>query len=821
MSSKPHQDDGKPRRSLATADLPRRVRTTLDTALALVSVELDPYLTALLDEYEQQLFRLAERARHPGSESAYVQALRSFRANRSDLVPQFMLELEAGLAALRSAPAAGSAQEPVLPGPDHVLGLVDDSMLDEDTLLREIASRQEGRASLPIHLLGQRFGVLAGSPALDAERLPLGPQGVCRALRNACRSLQMDTESRELMYRLFDRMVMAHYAPVLEKLDATLDRAGILKGLTHVPVRLRASSRREADDAAENAAPEQASSRASRPAGSTPAAGRHTRGGGGVESSPGFAASAGPGATGAGAAGHPVARDGHGDHGTSAPPTGRATAAGTPGQPHTGWMAETTTALGGGDEKASYAALQQLLAGRRALIGKLRPARPGGATATLDTGELMDALGTLQRQPHGPGGNQPSLMDVRQMLLAQARQRLGKGATLSQRDNDTFELLHLLYGQLEGEIHADAPAAALIRRLQLPLLRVALKDQAFFVQATHPARELLNTVAEAAASWLDKDDVDPHLLAPLQQAVSHVVDGYDGDSAVFEASNQKLQSHLQAQVRKAEMLERRHVEAARGKEKLEVAKLQSTAALEKLIGEQRIPKFSRALLSQAWSDVLTLTLLRQGEGSPEWQAQLDATRRIIAACAHGEETTDPALAGHVEAALSQVGYHADEAGIIAARLTSSRSDEDDPASRTELAMKLKARTRLGEDAERARRPDLPPRTPEEQARYDQLRVLPFGAWIEFTTNQQGDVIRRRMSWYSPVTGKALFVNQRGQRIGEHSLDALARMMAAGQARIVTAERGRLVDRAWQAALRTLRSFAGRGDALPLAGDAPA
>ena len=133
-------------------------------------------------------------------------------------------------------------------------------------------------------------------------------------------------------------------------------------------------------------------------------------------------------------------------------------------------------------------------------------------------------------------------------------------------------------------------------------------------------------------------------------------------------------------------------------------------------------------------------------------------------------------------------------------------------------MKLKARTRLGEDAERARRPDLPPRTPEEQARYEQLRVMPFGTWIEFTTNQQGDVVRRRMSWFSPVTDNALFVNQRGQRIGEHSLDSLARMIAAGQARIVTAERGRLVDRAWQAALRTLRSFAGRGDAPPIAGD---
>ena len=253
MPSTPHHDEGKTRRSLANADLPRRVRTTLDTALALVSVELDPHLGMLLDEFEQQLYLLAERARHPGSASAYMQALRAFRAGRPDFVPQFMLELESGLAALRSAPATTASQHTgSLPGPDHVLSLVDDSLLDEDTMLREIASRQEGRASLAIHLLGQRFGVLAGTPALDAERLPLGPQGVCRALRNACHALQMEAESRELMYRLFDRMVMAHYAPVLEKLDATLDQAGILKGLTHVPVRVRPAPLRESRPAQED-----------------------------------------------------------------------------------------------------------------------------------------------------------------------------------------------------------------------------------------------------------------------------------------------------------------------------------------------------------------------------------------------------------------------------------------------------------------------------------------------------------------------------------------------------------------------------------------
>ncbi|WP_155518893.1 DUF1631 family protein, partial [Xanthomonas euvesicatoria] len=63
--------------------------------------------------------------------------------------------------------------------------------------------------------------------------------------------------------------------------------------------------------------------------------------------------------------------------------------------------------------------------------------------------------------------------------------------------------------------------------------------------------------------------------------------------------------------------------------------------------------------------------------------------------------------------------------------------------------------------------------------------------------------------YSPMTGNALFVNQRGQKVGEHSLDSLARLMAGGQVRLVVEEKSRLIDRAWHATVRTLRSLAGQ------------
>lgn len=760
MSASSTPSDPAPR-TLATAGLPRRVRKALEHALALVSIELDPQLTAMLGEFEQELFRLADLARNPGMESGYMQALRILRLNRSDLVPRFMLELEAGLAAIRSnASATAAAHEQRVSFRN--LSLVEDTVMDESTVLREIALRQESRASLSLHLMGQRFGVMAGAPAFDAERLPLGPQALCRAMRDASQTLQVDYDARLLLYHIFDRQVMAHYAQVLEKLDETIAANGVLPGLTFVPVRVRATAQNEPRPRADNVPP-QAGAPSATPDRSAPAPAR-----------PGGASEA--------------------------------------SAPHTAWMGEPRAARSTSDEQASLALLQQLMSGRHDLIGKLRPSRPGDTRLELSTSDIFDALGDLQSQGLSSAtGSTPSLNDIKQNLLAQIRQRRGHGATLSQKDNDTFELLNMLYGQIEGDIRADAPAAVLLRRLQLPLLRVALRDRAFFVRGRHPARELLNTVAESAARWLDKDDFDPRLLLPLQQAVTHVVEHYNGDDAVFEASNQQLDHHLQAQIRKAEMLERRHVEAARGKEKLQVAKQRAADTLTAAIGEQRLPKFARALLSQAWADVLTLTLLRQGDDSEDWRRQLDVTRQIIVACSRGDGAADPALAEHIEAALAQVGYHADEAGIIAQRLTSSGNDDDDPASRTELTMKLKARTRLGEDSVQARKPTLPPRTPEEQARYEQLRVMPFGVWIEFVTNQQAEVVRRRLSWYSPVTDNALFVNQRGQRIGEQSLDSLARMLANGQARIVTVEQGRLVDRAWQAALSALRSFAGRGD----------
>lgn len=735
------------RASLATADLPDRVRRTLDRALMMLSDDLDRGMERLLLEYERELFRLADQARHPTLQSNYMQALHTFRLNRADLLPQFMIEVESALAGLRSSPVP----QPTTPADDAApsfrnLSLVDESVMDEDTALREVASRQEGRSTLALHLLGQRFGVLAGAPAFDSTRMPLGPHALCRAIRTAAVALEITHDARLLLYRMFDRELTASYPQLLDRLNQLLADEGILPSLTFVPIR----GSRPAPTAAARANPD--------PDDPAPAA------------------------------------------------TGSERRASGP-RPHTAWLGEAPAADTRDDDESAFAMLRQLLSGRRELIGKLRAETAPESRQQLSTSDLTQALQGLQALPAASRGN---LAEIKRTVLARARQEHGQGAALLPEDNDTFELVGLLYDRIESEIRSDAPTAPLVRDLQLPLLRLALRDRGFFLHPAHPARQLFNTVAESAARWSDQEEIDPAFAQTLSQTVEEVVSGQDDDPAVFSRANENLQQQVHAQVRKAETLEKRHIEAARGKEKLEAAKLQAAQVLEQTVGDKRLPRFVRALLSQAWTDVLTLTLLRQGEDSEAWRNQLDATAQIVQACAHEGGPAVPELTGLVESSLSQVGYHAEEAAVIAQRLTGNLDDnEEDPTSRTELAMKLKARVRLGEEKVREKKAPLPARTTLEQTHYDQLRVLPFGSWIEFVTNQQGDTVRRRLSWYSRITDNALFVNQRGQRVAEQSLDSLARLMAADQARLVTAERGRLVDRAWQTAISALRSFAGR------------
>lgn len=748
---------GLPPATLSRRVFPRRVRQLLEGIFEIVTGEMDRALASTLDGLEQHLFKQAQQSRGNDLQLRCLEALGSIKRGRSDLTPRFIALLESSLASIKDSAATAAAT----PGPVSFseLSLVAESDMDETTLLHEISARAEMRNSMPLFLLSQRFGVIAGSPAMDSETMPVGPITLCKHLRRASDCFELHSELRQLLFRQFDRHVMAEYGRLVETVNAYLINQGVLPNLNYLPTRLNPGTRRDGREAPTV----------------TPVA---------------IAAPAAPPKT----------------------------------STYTGWPGDAISHAGRpGTSNDIYSNLRDLLHAVRAPAAKARTAAPeaprGGVASSSD---VQSVLGLLQRRPPTPaivnGRATPrSIRNVKQDLLAQLRQitRNDPPPALAEEDTDTIELVGMLFDQLMKDVRPNSPAATLLQKLQVPLLRVALRDRGFFSQSEHPARQMVDTVAETGVYWVGDEGPDKELMGKVDLLVDRLSDEYDGDISLFDTLLGDLSQHTHSVMRKAEVAERRHVEASLGREKLTIAQTHASEIMGEITRAHAVPKFIRALLTQSWTDVLALTALRHGENSEQWSRQVEVAKQIAAAAAEGARP-DPDATGelgrHVEESLKEVGYHADEAAAIGQRLTGVGIVEDDPASRTELAMKLKARARLGESlSHKEVGIALPPMSAQEQECMERLRGLPFGTWLEFVTNQQGDRVRRRLSWFSPISGHCLLINHRGQRAGEYTLDMLARSMARAQVFVVDKPNDSFIDRAISAVRERLLN---RDDAQP-------
>lgn len=737
---------------LAASDLPSRVRELLGALIGLCRQTLAAPLILTVEALEQTLLHDADRARNPMQQAdlmAQRGQLHAFAGHFADRMLDAVAEALAGLREPSTATAA-PASPPPLPG-TLGLSLVDEHEVDRDLLLTEMIRRETLRSTNTLNLLGQRLGVLAAAPAFEADTLPLAPQALCAMVRRIAEQDALGVEVQLALYRSFERQVLERLGDVLDRANALLAQHGVLPGLVYTPYLARSSStRRIITQSVGGGRTTQPAKRSAAPLtgwnGSAPAGSWSN-----------------------------LVQDAFND-------------AGTPGAATAG----VTTSTG--------SALHELLQQAR------HATAPPADTAAVPSAAVDAVLARLQAQSSAATG----VADLQAAVVAQLRSEHGAQAQLGSHDRDNLDLLRLLMQQVQQQQRPDPVPAALLARLQVPLARAAMADPGFFVRDEHPARELLNQIAEVGANWLGDDDVDPQLLQRMAQSVQGLL-GQDARSPeAFAAANEDVQQHQRAAAHRAELAERRHVEAARGKERLELARRQANAQIDQCCDTQAPPRFVQTLLRQAWADALTLTRLRHGEDSPQWQERLLQTERIAAVTAQAVDAnggTDAVLANEVESALVQVGYHAEEAAAVARRLATP-GGEDESTSRTELSARLKARARLGEHAASGSA-DAPrtPRSSAEEAAYQQLVTLPFGSWFDID-NGDGTLRRQRLSWYSLLTGHALFVNPRGQKIADTDLDTLARQLSAGRAQLVTEDKGRLVDRAWQASLGALRALAG-------------
>ncbi|PIV32187.1 MAG: hypothetical protein COS34_14495 [Lysobacterales bacterium CG02_land_8_20_14_3_00_62_12] len=882
--------------ALKDSALPARPRAVLEGVFAYLSGELEKSLRHTLNEYEQALFRLAEQSRSNEEQQRAFESLRETRRARADVTPHFLLNLEAALAACvdpegRAAPVFSKSPSS---GRDSSLSLVDNTAFEESLALLEAANRAEIKLGQKLFGLGQRFAVLIALPAFEPDELPIGPQRLCECLRLAIEGFELPAEHRQLLFKVFDRHVMQEIESSYDGVTKYLIESRILPNLVVSAPRLRrsgaagGSNPKAAEAQVEEAKPTsneaatQTPAKRSQPSGAADSSG--TPAAGSAPSAPNYHAvtamaptfgaqsntqrplndglSRRPGSPNAaaieansgpaqsfGMGSMPSASASGGDDELLVGGFGRPLTTGWPGAPQT---LPRETAVNDPQDRQMFSTLRELLAGRRAALG-MNAATPAGDVHPIQSSDVQSVLGLLQNAPTAPltvaGKVVPrNVTHIKQDLLNQLRQLTpeGKLPKLAEEDTDTIDLVGMLFDNLTKEGRSVAPVQELLSKLQVPVMRVALRDKGFFSQRSHPARQLLNALAEGSFYYMGEPDQDKGLVEKMQMVVDRVNNEYEDDLAVFESLLSDFAKHLHTLVRKSEVSERRHVESAKGREKLEQARKTAAAAIADRLQGKKPRALIRTLLEQAWADVLALTILRSGENSDAYQRRLAIIDRLLDSDIGRDQTSDttpsaaadtaatastapdstpepaieatielPELRSEVESGLAQVGFHLDDVQSVIGRLFDAEkaAQNDDTATLTEVAARLRAKTRFGEEAgdhkERAvmmrAEPSLP-LTPQEMAVVARLKTLPFGTWFEMQI-ASGDWQPRKLSWFSPLSGRCLFVNQRGARADEMSLESLAHEIAEKRVRLLEDKRESIIDRAWSAIVRTMKNLA--------------
>lgn len=754
---------------LASKGLPKRVRMLLEGLYAIALPAYERIIEASLDELQQEFFQLAEKSSSSDEEIHWLEARKLVSRKRGELMPRLSLALGIELATSRD-PSPDQHAGDSGPGIGMVpaMSLASKQDADESAVVGQLSNRVEMRNNLPLYLLGQRLGVLAEKPGLMSEHIPLGPHAFCRMLRQASACLDLSTQHRQLMFKVTERHMMMAFTDLIANANSFLARNSILPDFEYMPTRARQKS--------------------AEPAGLK-----------------GVLASASEQDHGMAESGQPARVESRQFADLPA---------------HFESLHDEDVDLEG---EASFLLMRELLATRKQLLAKLKPAKPGPAITTqaIPAALLQDALRVLQGQAPeqlmASGKPIPrTIQHLKQELLARVQVESGDEAmaVLDDEDDDVIELVDMLFDSIRRETNLDSLASQLLEKLQVPLLRVALLDRGFFYESKHPAKQLLDAIAESGAYWLGDSDSDPALLGKMNAVVDRTVHEFDGDMALFGQLSQDINSHLQLLTHKAEVAERRHVEAARGKEKLSHARTRAIVAITDLLADVPLPEFTKAVLKEAWTDVLALTALRHDEGESEWKHQVEVAERLIqsAQALPGKPllSDDAArgLAKEMEVSLMQVGYESDEIEAIRQRLIRSHAGQGDAAASAEFVRKLESRIHFGVDPKAPKDVEAP-LTAEEKSHFDRLRNVAFGTWFAFVTNQQGDVVRQRLSWFSTTTGHTLFVNKRGQKVGEYHMAALARRMARGELSVVEEKSRGIIDRAWRSIMDGLKSFAGR------------
>ena len=484
-----------------------------------------------------------------------------------------------------------------------------------------------------------------------------------------------------------------------------------------------------------------------------------------------------------------------------------------------------------GLQEAAFSALHSLLSELRG--SSALPARniPNDAIP-ISSGDLLRLLSHMQtRAPQTVDD-----FDLQQQLgslLSRVSAKSGKSRVVGEIDDDVINLVSMLFEFILDDRTLPDSLKALIGRLQIPLLKVAVLDKTFFSRGSHPARRLLNEIPSAAMGWGDQDEAHrDSLYQKIEQIVARLLNDFVDDPAIFSELLADFLAFIGDERRRSELLEQRTRDAEEGRAKAEIARQEVEYALNQRLLGKTLPEVVVRLLQEAWSKVLLLTCLKHGTQSEEWQAALDTMDDLVWSVTPHEDDESrarllelvPSLLKALRDGLVSAAFDPFSTGSFFTQLEAlhvqtlqrfqqPQNDLDEIELNGDGAAQITADTAptmvevvdeivlLAPGESREQEPEISlPDNDQALIQVDNLRV---GSWVEFQEDEEHK-LRCKLAAVIKPTGKYIFVNRTGMKVLEKTRMGLATEFQRGAIRLLNDTL--LFDRALESVIGNLRKL---------------
>ncbi|VVN79053.1 DUF1631 domain-containing protein [Pseudomonas fluorescens] len=464
-----------------------------------------------------------------------------------------------------------------------------------------------------------------------------------------------------------------------------------------------------------------------------------------------------------------------------------------------------------------FAALQALLLHVR---GSLAPTLEACAqTQPISTRDLLRLLSHLQQ--HVPGPSAQDDFDLRnqlEQLLTRGSVKSGRSRVVGVADEDVINLMAMLFEFILDDRNLPDSLKALIGRLQIPMLKVAVLDKSFFSRCSHPARRLLNEIAAAALGWGECDDHQRDgLYLRIEQVVQRLLNDFADDPAIFSELLVEFLAFTGAERRRSELLEQRTRDAEEGRAKTQQARQCVEQALNQRLLGKVLPQIVVVFLQEAWSKVLLLACLKHGEQSAEWQAGLQTMDELIWSVQRHEDAEAglqllnlvPGLLKALREGLSGAAFDPFATGEFFSQLEKLHVQvfeplERGPASACDARFPAMIEVRqeiVLKTADEGPVEVAAGRLAADDAGLLQVEQLRPGCWVEFQEDHD-NTLRCKLAAIIQSTGNYVFVNRTGMKVLERTRIELALEFRRGVVRKL--DDTLLFDRALESVLGNLR-----------------